>query len=142
MPGGAQPIEASKHYNLEFGGCRYRYDTALMRVVSVGSPSKKLARVKPGVTCGEVATTYCKAVEKGGYIKDSRCGYPMGINWLETSCSLRTDDPTVMQPNMVFNLMLGMWLEEDFGAVISETFVVTPNGHEVFSRYPRELIVV
>jgi Xaa-Pro aminopeptidase len=168
MPGGAQtgtshinwtdqPIERGKHYNLEFGGFRFRYAVALMRSLAVGTPSQKLSRlygymiegcntalaaVKPGVTLGAIATAYCEVVKKGGYIKDSRCGYPIGIDWLETSCSLRTDDLTVVAPNMVFHLMLGMWLEEDFGAVISETFVVTLTGHEVFSRYPRELIVV
>ena len=101
-----------------------------------------LAIVKPGVTCGEVARAYCDTIEKGGYTKDSRCGYPIGIDWLEPSCSLRTDDPTVMTENMAFHLMLGTWIEDDFGAVISETIVVTPTGCDVLSKTPRQLIVV
>lgn len=168
MPGGLQSgtshipwterhVETGRHYNIEFGAARYRYNVGLMRTVCVGEPSAKLKKlypymiegcntaldvVKSGATCADVANAYCDTIAKGGYEKDSRCGYPIGINWLETSCSLRTDDPTVLTENMVFHLMLGTWLEDDFGAIISETFRVTESGCEVFSTFPRELIQV
>ncbi|MEO0398124.1 MAG: Xaa-Pro peptidase family protein [Pseudomonadota bacterium] len=152
-----QLIENGKHYNPEFGAARHNYFVGLMRTISMGKPSDKLSDlykymvdgcneainvVKEGETLAAVAQKYCATVDKGGYWKDSRCGYPIGINWLEDSCSLRVDDPTVMTKGMVFHIMLGTWLYEDFGAIISETFAVTENGCEVFSKVPRELIII
>ena len=168
LPGGPQsgtshlnwsdePITVGRHYNLEFGGFRHRYAAGLMRTISMGKPPQRLRRLmdhmvegcnaalsvaKPGATTGQVATAYGDVVARGGYDKDSRCGYPIGIDWLETSCSLRSDDPTVLQVSMVFHLMLGMWIEDDFGAVVSETFVVTPQGCEALSQIERDLLVV
>ncbi len=43
---------------------------------------------------------------------------------------------------MTFHLMLGNWLEEDFGYVISETFRVTTSGGEALGRAPRLLFEV
>ncbi|MGX9181990.1 M24 family metallopeptidase [Mesorhizobium sp. BHbdii] len=101
---------------------------------------RRLATAKPGVTCGEVADAFYSTIRKHGFEKDSRCGYAIGIDWLEPTASLKTGDPTVMQPNMTFHLMLGNWTDEDFGYVLSETFVVTQTGSEALSNTPRELI--
>lgn len=37
---------------------------------------------------------------------------------------------------MTFHLMLGNWIDEDFGYVISETFRVVPGGVEVLTKRP------
>lgn len=138
--------------NLEFGGVRHGYISALMRTFSIGRPSDRLRRVhegevvgleaalgvvKPGATCGDVAAAFNSAVRKHGFEKESRCGYAIGIDWLEPTASLKVGDPTVLQPNMTFHLMLGNWIDEDFGYVISETFRVTNKGAETFSTLPR-----
>lgn len=152
-----QKYKRGTHVNIELGGCRHLYYAALMRTVSIGTPSTRLQNLhdvmiegcdaslsaaRPGATCREIAKAFCTTVERAGFIKDSRCGYPIGIDWLEPSASLRTDDPTILQENMTFHLMLGMWVEEDFGAVLSETFRITHNGAEVFGRTPRKLFIV
>lgn len=46
---------------------------------------------------------------------------------------------TALKPNMTFHLMLGNWIDEDVGYVISETFRVTDAGNEPFTKLPREL---
>jgi Xaa-Pro dipeptidase/ectoine hydrolase len=46
---------------------------------------------------------------------------------------------TQLQTNMTFHLMLGNWVDEDFGYVISETFRVTPSGGEALTTAPRKL---
>lgn len=43
---------------------------------------------------------------------------------------------------MTFHLMLGNWMEDDFGYVISETFRVTESGVEVLTNMPRKLFEV
>jgi hypothetical protein len=37
--------------------------------------------------------------------------------------------------------MLGMWVEEDFGAVVSETIRIAPSGAEALGKTPRRLFV-
>lgn len=168
MPGGRQvgtshitwtpkTIQQGTHYNIEFAAGHCRYQAPIMRTVSVGSPSEKLiklysammsgceaalAAIKPGGTCADVAKAYCAIMDRDGYYKDSRCGYPIGINWLEGSCSLRVDDKTELREGMAFHLMLGTWLDNDFGAVLSEAFLVTASGYELLYDVPRDLIVV
>lgn len=140
--------------NLELGGIRHGYAAGLMRTFSIGAPSDRLRRiheaevagletalgaVRPGSTCSDVANAFYRTIEKFGFKKDSRCGYPIGIDWLEPTASLKDGDGTVLQPNMTFHLMLGNWIEEDFGYVISETFRVAESGVEVLTKAPREL---
>lgn len=140
--------------NLECGGQRHGYVSALMRTFSIGKPSDRLRRIhdaevagleaalaaaKPGATCSDVAEAFNSTFKKQGFIKESRCGYPIGIDWLEPTASLKEGDHTVLRPNMTFHLMLGNWVDEDFGYVISETFRVTRNGAQAFSELPREL---
>ncbi|MFB6462902.1 M24 family metallopeptidase [Bradyrhizobium tunisiense] len=143
--------------NLEFGGVRHGYISALMRTVSIGKPSDRLRRlhegevagleaalaaVKPGATCSDVATAFSRTLKKYGFEKESRCGYAIGIDWTEPTASFREGDRTVLQPNMTFHLMLGNWIDEDFGYVISETLRVTDMGAETFSKLPRQIFEV
>lgn len=140
--------------NLEVGGVRHGYTAALMRTYIVGKPSDRLRRlheaevagleaalntVRPGATCSDVANAFYRTFEKQGFKKESRCGYAIGIDWTELTASLRDGDMTVLKPNMTFHLMLGNWLEEDFGYAISETFRVTDKGIEVLTTVPRKL---
>lgn len=141
--------------NLELGGVRHGYTAALMRTFIIGRPSDRLRRlheaevagleaalatVRPGATCSDVANAFYRTLAKGGFTKESRCGYAIGIDWLEPTASLRDGDMTELKPNMTFHLMLGNWVDEDFGYVISETFRVTQTGVEVLTKTPRELV--
>ncbi|PDT64028.1 hydrolase [Bradyrhizobium ottawaense] len=143
--------------NLEFGGQRHGYVSALMRTFSIGKPSDRLRRIheaevagleaalataKPGASCGDVAAAFNSTFKKHGFVKESRCGYAIGIDWLEPTASLKEGDPTVLQPNMTFHLMLGNWVDEDFGYVISETFRVTDRDAEAFSNLPRVIFEI
>ncbi|OPY95440.1 hydrolase [Bradyrhizobium sacchari] len=140
--------------NLEVGGVRHGYTAALMRTYVIGKPSDRLRRlheaevagleaalntVRPGATCSDVANAFYRTLEKQGFTKESRCGYAIGIDWTEPTASLRDGDMTVLKPNMTFHVMLGNWVEEDFGYAISETFRVTDNGIEVLTTVPRKL---
>ncbi|WP_024520839.1 Xaa-Pro peptidase family protein [Bradyrhizobium sp. Tv2a-2] len=140
--------------NLELGAVRHGYTAALSRTFIIGAPSDQLRRlheaeitgleaaldtVRPGATCSEVANAFYHAIEKLGFRKESRCGYPIGIDWSEPTASLRDGDLTVLQPNMTFHLMLGNWIDEKLGYVISETFRVTEVGVEVLTNVPRKL---
>ncbi|MER8837022.1 Xaa-Pro peptidase family protein [Mesorhizobium sp. M0909] len=143
--------------NLELGGARYGYCAGIMRTFSIGAPSDRLRRihdaevagleaaletVRPGSTCSDVANAFYRTIEKQGFRKETRCGYAHGIGWLEPTASLKDGDMTELTANMTFHLMLGNWIDEDFGYVISETIRVTKTGVEVLTNAPRQIIQV
>lgn len=144
---------------LELAGCYKRYHSPLARTIVIGEPAQlmidlgkvvveglnaALDTVKPGITCEEVELAWRNSIAKSGFIKDSRIGYAMGLNyppdWGEHTASFRPGDKTILQPNMTFHLIPGIWLE-NCGVEISEAFRVTENGCEVFAEFPRELII-
>ncbi|UPK05778.1 Xaa-Pro peptidase family protein [Bradyrhizobium sp. 170] len=140
--------------NIELSGHRHNYVAPIMRTFSIGVPSDRLHRlheaevsamdaalnaVRPGRTCSDVANAFYRTLEKHGFKKESRCGYAIGIDWMEPTASLADGDMTELKPNMTFHLMLGNWLDEDFGYVISESICVTDTGVEVLTQAPRKL---
>lgn len=144
---------------LELGGCYQRYNSALARTVFLGEPPTRLIEladivgeglettldaIRPGVTCEEVEAVWRKVLQRHGLVKTSRIGYSIGLNypptWVERTMSLRPGDTTVLQPNMTFHMILGMW-QDTWGYEVSETFVVTETGIECLSNYPRGLTV-
>ncbi|MHB1407436.1 MAG: M24 family metallopeptidase [Desulfitobacteriaceae bacterium] len=144
---------------LELAGCYKRYHAPLARTLILGEAPQKvkdLAEVvvegisaaidfiKPGVACEEIENVWKKTIEKSGFIKDSRIGYSMGLNyppdWGEHTASIRPGDKTILQPNMTFHLIPGIWLD-DYGVEISEPFRVTETGCELFVNFPRKLFV-
>ncbi|MGY4230310.1 ectoine hydrolase [Bradyrhizobium sp. USDA 4503] len=147
-------LRQGSQINLELGGVRHAYTAAIMRTFSIGKPSDRLRRlheaelagleaaldkVRPGAICSDVAEAFNRTLEKQGFKKESRCGYGIGIDWNEAVTSLKEGDTTVLKPNMTFHLMLGNWIDEDFGYVISETFRVTDSDVEVLTQAPRKL---
>ncbi|MER9364287.1 Xaa-Pro peptidase family protein [Mesorhizobium sp. M0500] len=150
-------FRAGSQINLELGGTRHGYCAGLMRTYSIGAPSARLRRVheiqaagleaaleavRPGATCSDVANAFYRTIEKQGLEKETRCGYAHGIGWIEPTASLKGDDMTELKPNMTFHLMLGNWIEEDFGYVSSETFRVTDSGVEVLTTAPRKIFEI
>ena len=144
---------------LELAGCHKRYHSPLARTLVIGKPTPEmeeladvaiegieeaLAAVKPGATCEEVELAWRKSIEKRGFEKESRIGYSTGLNyppdWGEHTASLRSGDKTVLQPNMVFHMIPGIWLDT-YGIEISETFRVTESGVEVLANVDRKLFV-
>ncbi|WP_138419063.1 M24 family metallopeptidase [Aquibacillus sediminis] len=144
---------------VELAGCYKRYHVPLARTVSIGKPAKELKKItpividglnelldsiKPGMTCGDIEAIWRKNLKRYGIEKESRLGYSVGLNyppdWGEHTASIRTGDPTVLQPNMTFHLIPALWFD-DYGIEISESFRVTEKGCETFCEYPRELII-
>lgn len=154
IPWSEDAFRQGSQINLELGGVRHAYAVGLMRTFSIGTPSERLKRVhqahvagmdvalgtiRPGVTCSEVANAFYRAYEEHGFRKESRCGYANGIGWLEPTASFRDGDMTELKPNMTFHLMLGNWIDEDFGYMISESIRVTESGVEVLTNTPRKI---
>jgi Xaa-Pro dipeptidase len=152
--------ESEQAVNLELAACRHRYHCPMARTVYLGkNPPQRLKdtaevvveglntaldTVKPGVTCEEIELVWRNVIAKVGLVKESRIGYSMGLSyppdWGEHTASLRPGDKTILQPNMTFHMILGMWMD-DWGFECSESFRVTETGHETFADFPRKLFV-
>ena len=153
-----EPFKKNSAVNIELGGCHHRYHAALARTLYLGKPPKKLQSlasvtsegmhaalqaVQIGLTCADVESAWRQVINKAGYKKHSRIGYSIGLNyppdWGEQTASLRAGDATVLQPNMCFHLMLGMWMD-NWGYELSETIRVSTGGVELLTDFTQALL--
>lgn len=153
-----QPFEEGQAVIVELSGAYRRYHTPLARTIMLGKPSKKLRKVagavadgleavlelvRPGTLVTELSEIWDITLAKQGYQKESRLGYSIGIgyppDWGERTVSLRVGEQTVLEENMTFHLMCGMWMD-NYGYEVSEPFRVSADGVETFTDFPRELI--
>ena len=152
-----RPFEQGDPVIIELSGCRHRYHSPLARTTYVGDPPREMQDrmevvvegieaaldvAEPGVTCERVETAWREVLEKYDLKKEDRIGYSMGLgyppDWGEHTASLRPGDETVLEEDMTFHMIPGLWFD-DFGVELSETFHVTSTGAEALADFPRKL---
>lgn len=152
----------------ETGGMADRYGAALVRVGVIGEPSPEVAptlnravgaigeaiealieAIKPGATGEEVHRASRGPIERAGWgdVNRNRSGYSIGISfppdWGEGQIySLREHEHRPLEPGMVFHLVPNVLIPDVAGVCLSETVLVTEDGCEALTSYPRELVVV
>lgn len=155
-----EPLPDNTLIMMEIGAARRHYHAPLTRTIHLGKPPAAVANLagvivegvnvalemaKPGVTAEAVEAAWQKVLNRNGYEKKSRVGYSIGLNyppdWGERTVSLRPGDKTELQAGMCFHFQSGVWLD-DYGAAVSEPFIVTDSGGERLCDSPRELIVI
>ncbi len=154
-----QPMRAGEGTFFEIAGCYKRYHCPLSRTIYLGKPTDKFIRVdqaiqegmlagleaaRPGNLCEDVASAFYTELKKHGFEKDNRTGYSIGMSyppdWGERTMSFRIGDKTELKAGMTFHFMTGLWME-DWGIETTESILITPEGVETLSNYPRELFV-
>tara|TARA_B100001063_G_scaffold109051_1_gene101717 strand:- start:248 stop:649 length:402 start_codon:yes stop_codon:yes gene_type:complete len=115
-------------------------EKALRETIEAG-----LEMAKPGNTTADIAIAAEKVMKRYGIDRnDARYGYPIGVSyppdWGERTCSLRNTDLTVLEEGMTFHFMPGIW-QEDWGAEITESILITKTGAETLSNFPRQLFI-
>lgn len=159
LPWSDSPYSTETGVNIELGGCRHQYHAGLARTIYLGRPPAELRRlstvvleglqaalttVRPGVLCEELVESWENVIARAGYHKASRIGYAIGTSfrpaWIEQTASLQRGDKTVLEPNMTFHLICGMW-KGQHNLVMSETFRVTETGHERLTNLEQKLFV-
>ncbi|EDZ44747.1 ectoine utilization protein EutD [Rhodobacterales bacterium Y4I] len=153
------PMKSGEGTFFEIAGVVHRYHCPLSRTVFLGKPTQTfldaekavlegmeagLEVAKAGNTCEGIAKAFFKVLKKYGIEKDNRTGYPIGVSyppdWGERTMSLRAGDTTVLQENMTFHFMTGLWME-DWGFEITESIRIGANGPECLSDVPRKMFV-
>lgn len=155
-----KPLEPGAGFFAELAGCHARYHCPISRTFYIGKPTEgyfkcesliqdciaKVAEaMRPGAVLEDVARVFYTELAKAGFIKDNRCGYSTGLSfppdWGERTMSLRPGDRTVLQENMTFHFMPGLWFD-DWGFEMSETIRVTAQGGVCLANVPQKLYVV
>lgn len=153
------PFRLGEATIIELAGSRRGYHCPMARTVHLGPPPQRLvdtAKVvleglnaalgaaRPGATCEQVEAAWRTVIARHGIVKDSRIGYSIGIgyppDWGERTASLRPGDATVLQRNMTFHCIPGIW-QEGWGIEISAAFRVTETGAERLSGFPDDLVI-
>ena len=154
-----QPMKTGEGTFFEIAGVYRRYHCPLSRSIFLGKPSKTfldaekavlegmeagLEAAKAGNLCEDIASAFFTVLKKHGIEKDNRTGYPIGISyppdWGERTMSLRLGDESVLEENMTFHFMTGLWME-DWGFEITESIVIGKSGPECLANVPRKLFV-
>jgi Xaa-Pro aminopeptidase len=130
------------------------YNSELERTMFVGEPSPEqqrffehmkaaqevaFAAMKPGVTCSAVDTAvrqYYGTHDLMPYWKH-HSGHAIGLRYHEGPF-LDAGDQTILQEGMVFTVEPGLYVPELGGFRHSDTVVITHDGIEMLTYYPRD----
>lgn len=153
------PMKSGEGTFFEIAGVVKRYHCPLSRTVFLGKPTQTfldaekavlegmeagLEKAYAGNTCEDIALAFFGVLKRHGITKDNRTGYPIGVSyppdWGERTMSLRPGDTTVLQENMTFHFMTGLWME-DWGFEITESIRIGETGPECLSNVPRKMVV-
>lgn len=153
------PMRSGEGTFFEIAGAYRRYHCPLSRTVFLGKPNRTfldaekavlegmeagLEKARAGNRCEDIANAFFAVLKRHGITKDNRTGYPIGLSyppdWGERTMSLRPGDTTVLEPNMTFHFMTGLWME-DWGFEITESIVIGERAPECLASVPRKLFV-
>jgi Xaa-Pro dipeptidase len=96
--------------------------------------------IKPGVKVEDLDAIARGIISTAGYGKYfiHRTGHGIGLEVHERPF-LREGDPTFVQPGMIFSVEPGIYIPDFGGMRHSDTILVTEDGHDVLTRYPKDL---
>jgi Xaa-Pro dipeptidase len=131
------------------------YNAELERAMIVGRPSDEMRRLfdhtvaaqevafaalRPGVTCADVDRAVLEYFEANNLLPywKQHTGHAIGLRNHEAPF-LDVGDHTPVEPGMVFTIEPGLYSGEVGGFRHSDTVVVTPDGIDVLTEYPKDL---
>lgn len=133
----------------------YGYNAELERGMIIGAPTDDQRRwfehtvaaqqvafdaIRPGATCAEVDSAVLGYFDDQGIrsLWAQHTGHAIGLRNHEAPF-LDLGDFTVIEPGMVFTVEPGVYVEGVGGFRHSDTVVVTDDGIEILTDYPRDL---
>lgn len=134
------------------------YCSDITRTVAFGGPNEKQRQiyetvlqaqiaacnaVKPGRTCSEIDLTARNIISKAGYGEffPHRLGHGLGMS-VHESPSVTSVNQLVLKEGMVFTIEPGIYVPGIAGVRIEDDVHVTADSVEIFTQYPKELIII
>jgi len=134
-----------KQYKLGFDRMfnisRVSDQAADVQQVAIDAQQAALGAIRPGVTAESVAEAANEVYRDKGYAPSYRTGRSIGMAYLETP-ELKSGDSTVLQAGMTFAVDGGISVDGQYGGRIGDSIVVTADGFEYLTEYPREVVVI
>ena len=107
---------------------------------TVAAQEVAFGALRPGVTCAEVDRAVLTYFEDNDLLPHWRqhVGHAIGLRNHEAPF-LDVGDHTVVEPGMVFTIEPGLYSDEIGGFRHSDTVVVTPDGIDILTSYPKDI---
>lgn len=142
---------------IDFGGMVDGYPADITRTVCLGAPTADMwsiyetvlaanqaaiAAAAPGVPMGDVDRAARQVIEAAGYGQYfiHRTGHGLGLDIHEPIPQIAPGVEDVLEPGMAFTIEPGIYIPGLGGVRIEDNVVVTQDGVEVLTSYPRRLI--
>ena len=150
---GDRALGADELLLIDFGGLYDHYPADITRTFCLGTPDDELQRVHdvvraanraarevaaPGVACGEVDRAAREVIREAGYgaCFNHRTGHGMGLEIHELP-QIAEGVTDVLEPGMVFTIEPGVYLGGRGGVRIEDDMLVTADGVESLTAFPR-----
>lgn len=134
-----------RHYRLGFDRVFFigEADTEAAAVQETANEAQRaaLSAVRPGARASEVAAAANDVYRRRGVAPGYRTGRSIGMAYLEAP-ELKQGDDTVLRAGMTFAVDGGVTVPGSLGGRIGDSIVVTDDGFEFITDYPRELLLV
>ncbi|MGE7092110.1 M24 family metallopeptidase [Lysinibacillus sp. NPDC048646] len=155
---GARKVAKGDMVLFDLGVIYEGYCSDITRTVAFGEPTdaqkeiyhavlaantNAVAAVKPGVRAMDLDKIARDTITDAGYGEyfTHRLGHGLGISVHEFPSVTGANDMT-MEPGMVFTIEPGIYKSDVTGVRIEDDVVVTNEGVEVLTKFPKELIVL
>ena len=116
-------------------------ETARTYNTAIEAQAAALAEMRPGAIAEDVHKAADDIYQSAGFAPSYRTGRALGYSSLEDP-QLKYGDKTPLRAGMVFAVDGGITVPEVFGARVGDTVIITADGIEIATEFPRELTVV
>lgn len=116
-------------------------DARRVQQAAIDAQQAAIAAIRPGVTAESVAEAANAVYRERGYETGYRTGRSIGMSYVEAP-ELKAGDRTILQPGMTFAVDGGISIDGSLGGRIGDSVVVTEDGCDYLTDYPREILVV
>ncbi|GJL81520.1 MAG: dipeptidase [marine bacterium B5-7] len=134
-----------RHYKLGFDRMFFidhiSDDAARVQQAAIDAQQAAIAAIRPGIVAEDVALAADAVYAQRGYATGYRTGRAIGLAYLEAP-ELKAGDTTELKVGMTFAVDGGISVDGVLGGRIGDSVVVTDEGFEYLTDYPREIRVV
>jgi len=116
-------------------------EQARLYETTINAQLAALAAVRPGAIAEDVHHAANTVYLEAGFPPTYRTGRGTGASILEGP-ELKAGDKTVLRPGMTFAVDGGLTLPGKFGARVGDSIVVTADGFEYLTPYPKSLTII
>lgn len=115
-------------------------EAARVQQAAIDAQQAAIAAIRPGVLAEDIAAAANEVYAERGYETGYRTGRSIGVAYLEAP-ELKAGDKTVLKPGMTFAVDGGISIDGVTAGRIGDSVVVTEDGFDYITDYPRQLLV-